>query len=602
MNLRKLNSRSEFEAYVADLKHRTAAQNRQIYVCCGSVCLSEGAMKIYNKFQGQLEALNIPCNVSMDIHLEDQTTDLKKTGCPGFCNHGPLVRIDPEGWVYTKVRPEDVDEIIQKSIIEGKYIERLGYDDGVDLIKRKKDVDFYQKQTRRVLRNCGEIDAEQIEEAIMNGGYSALVKAIFDFGAEGVLDLIEASGLRGRSGSGIPSAKKWRQFAANTNVNKRMLVSDGKTAVGSFMDRSIIEGDPHKLVEGMAIVGMACGVEAAYAYIRPDYPVAIFRLKKAIDQAEQMGLLGDNILGSGKTFRLYVNEGLAEREGTKAKQSIPAKQVEKEKLYHMYISDDGSAKYPFCLNTIETVVNVPDIVYHGAEWFRQCGTEKSPGTKVFMLAGAVNNNGMIEIPLGMTVREVLEQIGGGMVNNRPFRAMRLGGGQTLLTRENLDLPLTYENLDEIGERFGSGAMDILDGKSSLMEMAKYLTGIAMRGSCGKCTPCREGMPRVKVLLNKIARGDGSKEDLNELRDLAHLIQTSALCFETCTGVAWFEIEKDKCIGCTKCARNCPVGAISGTIKQPHVIDVNRCIKCGACAKGCPKKAIKENNPWQKNTF
>ena len=281
---------------------------------------------------------------------------------------------------------------------------------------------------------------------------------------------------------------------------------------------------------------------------------------------------------------------------------LSAKQVEKEKLYHMYISDDGSAKYPFCLNTIETVVNVPDIVYHGAEWFRQCGTEKSPGTKVFMLAGAVNNNGMIEIPLGMTVREVLEQIGGGMVNNRPFRAMRLGGGQTLLTRENLDLPLTYENLEEIGERFGSGAMDILDGKSSLMEMAKYLTGIAMRGSCGKCTPCREGMPRVKVLLNKIARGDGSKEDLNELRDLAHLIQTSALCFETCTGVAWFEIEKDKCIGCTKCARNCPVGAISGTIKQPHVIDVNRCIKCGACAKGCPKKAIKENNPWQKNTF
>ena len=270
-------------------------------------------------------------------------------------------------------------------------------------------------------------------------------------------------------------------------------------------------------------------------------------------------------------------------------------------MYHMYISDDGTAKYPFSLNTIETVVNVPDIIYHGAEWFRQCGTEQSPGTKVFMLAGAVNTNGMIEIPLGMTVREVVEKIGGGMENNRPFRAMRLGGGNTLLLRENLDMPLTYENLEEIGETFGSGAMDILDGKSSMMEMAKYLTGIAMRGSCGKCTPCREGMPRVKVLLNKIARGDGDKEDYNELRDLAHLIQTSALCFETCTDVAWFTIDKDKCIGCTKCARNCPVGAIKGSLKQPHEIDNNVCIKCGACARGCPKKAVKENNPWLRNT-
>lgn len=601
MNLRKLNTREEFEAYVEETRRNGAAQKRQIYVCCGSVCLSEGAMKIYNKFQGQLEALNIPVEVSMDMHLEEKGTDLKKTGCPGFCNHGPLVRIDPEGWVYTKVRPDDVDEIIQKSVIEGKYIERLGYDDGFDIIKRKKDVEFYQNQTRRVLRNVGEIDAEQITEAVENGGYSALVKVLFDLSGEEVLDIIDAAGLRGRSGSGLPSATKWRQFAANEHPKKRMLVSDGKTAVGSFMDRSIVEGDPHKLVEGMAIIALSCGVSEAYAYIRPEYPVAIFRLKKAVEQAEQLGLLGDNILGSGKSFRLYVNEGMAEREGAKAKQAIPAKQVERMQMYHMYISDDGTAKYPFSLNTIETVVNVPDIIYHGAEWFRQCGTEQSPGTKVFMLAGAVNTNGMIEIPLGMTVREVVEKIGGGMENNRPFRAMRLGGGNTLLLRENLDMPLTYENLEEIGETFGSGAMDILDGKSSMMEMAKYLTGIAMRGSCGKCTPCREGMPRVKVLLNKIARGDGDKEDYNELRDLAHLIQTSALCFETCTDVAWFTIDKDKCIGCTKCARNCPVGAIKGSLKQPHEIDNNVCIKCGACARGCPKKAVKENNPWLRNT-
>ena len=601
MNLRKLNNRSEFEAYVENIKRYKAAQQRQIYVCCGSACLSEGAMKIYNKFQGQLEALGIPCEVSMDMHLEEGKTDLKKTGCPGFCNYGPLVRIEPEGWMYARVRPSDVDEIIQKSILNGQYVDRLGYDDGFDIVKRKDDVDFYQHQTRRVLRNCGEIDAEQITEAIGVGGYSALVKVLFDMSGEQVMETIEASGLRGRSGSGIPSVEKWRQFAENTHPKKRMLVSDGQTAVGSYMDRSIVEGDPHKLIEGMAIIALSCGVSEAYAYIRPEYPVAIFRLKKAVEQAEALGLLGGDILGSGKSFRLYVNAGLEEREGEMAKQAIPVKPDERSHLHHMYISKDGTARYPFSLNTIETVVNVPDIIYHGAEWFRQCGTEQSPGTKVFMLAGAVNNNGMIEIPLGMTVREVIEKIGGGMRNNRPFRAMRLGGGLTLLLRENLDMPLTYENLEEIGEKFGSGAMDILDGKSSMMEMAKYLTGIAMRGSCGKCTPCREGMPRVKVLLNKIARGDGDKEDFNELRDLAHLIQTSALCFETCTGVAWFEIEKDKCIGCTKCARNCPVGAISGTIKQPHVIDIDRCIKCGACAKGCPKKAVKENDPWKKNT-
>ncbi len=601
MSLRKLKDRKEFESYVEEKRRQAQIQKRQIYVCCGASCLSEGAMKIYNKFQTQLEAMGIPCQTHLGTHLEENGTDLKKTGCAGMCNHAPLVRIDPEGWIYTKVQASDVEEIIQKSIIEGKYIRRLSYDNGVDVAKTKKDSEFLQNQTRRVLRNCGEIDAEQIDEAIVNGAYSGLVKALFDYTGEEVLDIIDASGLRGRSGSGIPSALKWKQFAAEPNPKKRMMVADGKTALGSYMDRAIVEGDPHKLIEGMAIVAIASGLSEAYVYIRPDYPVAIFRLKKAIEQAEAKGLLGLNILGSGKNFRLYVNEGMAEREGSKAKQSIPAKQVERSKMYHNYISDDGTAKYPFSINTIETIVNVPDIVYHGAEWFRQVGTEKSPGTKVFMLTGAVNNIGMIEIPMGMTVREVVNNIGGGMNNGQSFRAMRLGNSDTLLLRSNLDMPLTYENLMEIGETFGSGAMDILDGNASMIETAKYLTGIAKRGSCGKCTPCREGMPRVKALLQKIAKGEGSKDDYNELRELAHLITTSALCFETCTGVAWFEIEQDKCIGCTKCARNCPVGAISGSIKQPHTINNNICIKCGACARGCPKKAIKENNPWKQNT-
>lgn len=601
MILRKLTSRSDFEQHLAESKQRAAVQKRQVYVCCGAVCLSEGAMKVFNRFQDQMEAMNIPCDVVLDTHLDDDVTDLKRTGCPGFCKNGPMVRVDPEGWIYTKVRPEDVDEIIQKTLIEGEYIERLGYDDGVGLAKQMDDVDFFKHQTRRVLRNCGEIDAEQIEESIVRGGYSAFVKALFDLSGEEILSEIEKAGLRGRSGSGTPSAAKWRQFAAQDDPEKRLLVSDGKTAMGSYMDRGIVEGDPHKLIEGMAIVALACGVQEAYTYIRPEYPVAIFRLKKAVDQAERMGLLGDNILGSGKNFHLYVNSGLGERSGEQSKYALPIKRMERIQMYHMYVSEDGNSRYPISLNSIETIVNVPDIIGHGADWFLQCGTEQSPGTKVFMLEGASRHNGMIEIPMGMTVREVVENIGGGMENNRPFRAMRLGGGNTLLLRENLDMPLTYESLDEIGEKFGSGAMDILDGKSSRMETAKYLTGIAMRGSCGKCTPCREGMPRVKVLLQKIARGEGSKDDFTELQELSQLIATSALCFETCSGVAWFEIDKEKCIGCTKCARNCPVGAITGSLKQPHIIDQNRCIKCGACARGCPKKAVKENDPWQRNT-
>lgn len=589
MDLRKLNSLSEFNAYVEERKSCISTHARKVYVCCGSVCLTEGSMRIYNQFQEQLSALNISCKVEMATDLDEKNVALKKSGCLGFCKNGPLVRIEPEGWIYTNVRPSDVSEIIQTSIVNGKYISRLGYDDGMVITKRKKDVDFLKYQTRRVLRNCGEIDPEEIDEALTHGAYTAWMKALFELSGEAILDMIEQSGLRGRGINGAPMINRWRAIAESTDPNKTIMANDGKSTVGSFMDRGIVEGDPHKLIEGMAIISLACGVTDGYVYIRPDYPVAIYRLKRAIEQAEALGLLGDNIMGTGKNFHLHLNDG-ADYRMTPSIKPIYAE-----------LNADGTATLPTAVSNIETIVNVPDIVGNGPDWFRECGTEQSPGTKVFMLTGAVNNNGMIEIPFGMTVREVVEQVGGGMENDQPFRAMRLDNGSAFLLRENLDMPLTYENLEEIGEKLGSGEMDVMDSKVSMMETAKYLMGIAMRGSCGKCTPCREGMPRVKVLLEKISRGDATKEEMYELRDLAQLIQSSALCFETCTGVSTYVIDPEQCIGCTKCARNCPVGAINGTIKQPHVIDQKKCVKCGNCFRGCPKHAIKENNPWQKNT-
>ena len=602
MDLRKLSGQREFGAYQEECKKRLAMQKRKIYVCCGSVCLTEGAMKIYASLKETLEAQGISCAVELGDHLEDGGVNIKKTGCHGFCNYGPMLRIDPEGWLYTKVQIKDVEEIVQKSIVEGKYISRLGFDDGIAITKRQQDITFFRNQTRRVLKNCGKIDAENVEDYIAQDGYSALTKVLFEMNEDQVLEEIRASGLRGRGGIGANAYEKWHGVAASTQENKTLLVNDGKSAVGSYMDRGIVEGDPHKLVEGMTIIGIACGIMEGYVYIHPQYQAAVYRLKKAVDQAEALGLLGDNIMNSGKSFHLHVNSGLDDiTQDESMKQSSEYIQNPKKKWFSQnYMDKNGKYQPATVSNNVETMVNVPDIILNGSDWFRSCGTEESTGTKVFMLTGAVNNTGMIEIPFGMTVREVVEKIGGGMAGAAPFRAMRLGGS-VMLMRDNLDMPIAFENLEELGDNMGTGGLEVMDNRNSIMETAKYLLRFAARGSCGKCTPCREGLPRMTFLLEKLSRGEGTREDMAEVTELAYLIQTSALCFETCAGLGVYEIDEAACIGCTKCARNCPVSAISGSIKKPHVIDQAKCIKCGACFRGCPKHAVKENNPWLTNT-
>lgn len=600
--MKKMNSRSEFEAYREMCKKTVIPQQKTIYVCCGTACLTEGAAKIYESLKRRLEELGIPCHVEYRMHLEDESSvGFVKTGCNGLCSFGPMVRIDPEGWLYVKVRETDVDEIIQKSIVEGNYIRRLGFEDNGMNVKQQQNISFFKNQTRRVLKNCGEINADRIESAIVADDYAALVKALFDMDQDQILQVIKDSGLRGRGGVGIRSAAKWRLAADRKEPGKVLLVNDGVSEVGCFLSRGIVEGDPHKLIEGMVIVGLACGIEEGYLYLHTQYQMAEQRMRNAIRQAEELGLLGDNILGSGKNFHLHLNAGLhdlsqSERFRLSAKSTQTA---DKQWYTREYISANGELMPATVSDNVETVVNVPDIILNGAGWFRECGTEESPGTKVFVVMGAVNNCGMIEVPFGITVREIIEEICGGMLSEADFTATRLSGS-SLLVLDDMDFALTYETMESKGDRIGTGGIEIMAGKVSIMETIFSLLRICVRGSCGKCAPCRESMPRIQELLKILGKGDGTRDDYEELVNLTTLVQTSALCFETCTGFIYYTIEKSECIGCTKCAQVCYMDAIRSSPRQPHEIDTTRCIKCGKCYKVCPKHAIKEIDLWKKN--
>ena len=622
----KIQNLEQFKALQEKFMQARANEKRKVLVCCGTGCAAGGNLAVYEELKAQMEAHG----AAFELSLNDTcgaATGIKKSGCHGFCEMGPLVRIEPEGWLYTKVPAEDVAEIVEKTILGGEFIERLGYHQNGQLYKRQEDIPFYKKQTRRVLEHCGHIDAESIEEYFSIGGYQALAKALFEMSGDEVIQEVTDSGLRGRGGAGFPTGKKWAQVAAHTEEPVKFIVCNGDEGdPGAFMDRSCMEGDPHKILEGMIIAGVATGSTEGYIYVRAEYPLAVSRLTIAIAQAEEYGLIGDDILGSGKSFHMHINKGAGAfvcGEGSAMTASIEGNRGMPRTKPPRSV-DKGLFGKPTCLNNVETFANVPDIIKKGAAWFRSVGTEKSPGTKAFALTGNVVNTGLIEVPMGTTLREVVYDIGGGIKNGKKFKAVQIGGPSGgCLTEEHLDLPMDFDSLKKVGAIIGSGGLVVMDEDSCMVNIAQFFMNFICEESCGKCTPCREGTTRMNEILKRITSGKGRMSDLDELRDLAEMIQVSSLCglgktapnpvlstlqnFEeeyiehirdkrchcgTCKALSQYVIT-DKCIGCTRCARNCPVEAITGTPRHKHVIDTTRCIKCGTCKDNCPVGAIRE---------
>ena len=623
----KIRSLEEFRALQEKYVQARGHEKRKVLVCCGTGCAAGGNLAVYEELKKQMAEHGAAYELSLNDSCGGDSTGIKKSGCHGFCEMGPLVRIEPEGWLYTKVHAEDVKEIVEKTILGGEFIERLGYKQNGQLYKRQEDIPFYKKQTRRVLEHCGHIDAESIEEYFSIGGYAALAKALFEMSGEEVIQEVSDSGLRGRGGAGFPTGKKWAQVAAHTEEPVKYIVCNGDEGdPGAFMDRSCMEGDPHKILEGMIIAGVATGSTEGYIYVRAEYPLAVSRLQIAIAQAEEYGLIGDDILGSGKSFHMHINKGAGAfvcGEGSAMTASIEGNRGMPRTKPPRSV-DKGLFGKPTCLNNVETFANVPDIIKKGAAWFRSVGTEGSSGTKAFALTGNVVNTGLIEVPMGTTLREVVYDIGGGIKNGKKFKAVQIGGPSGgCLTEEHLDLPMDFDSLKKVGAIIGSGGLVVMDEDSCMVNIAQFFMNFICEESCGKCTPCREGTTRMNEILKNITEGKGKMSDIEELRSLAKMIQVSSLCglgktapnpvlstlqnFEeeyiehirdkrchcgVCKSLAQYVIT-DKCIGCTKCARNCPVDAITGTPRHKHVIDTTKCIKCGTCKANCPVGAIKE---------
>ena len=624
----RLNNLEEFKALQEKCIKARQNEKRKVLVCCGTGCAAGGNLKVYEELKNQMALHGSAFEVTLNLsECAGEATGIKKSGCHGFCEMGPLVRIEPEGGLYTKVRAEDVREIVETTLIGGEFIERLGYHQNGQLYKRQEDIPFYKKQTRRVLEHCGHIDAESIEEYLSIGGYSALTKSLFEMTGEEVIQEVTDSGLRGRGGAGFPTGKKWSQVAAHKEEPVKFIVCNGDEGdPGAFMDRSCMEGDPHKILEGMIIAGVSTDSTEGYIYVRAEYPLAVSRLAIAIQQAEELGLIGDNILGSGKSFHMHINRGAGAfvcGEGSAMTASIEGNRGMPRTKPPRSV-DKGLFGKPTCLNNVETFANVPDIINKGAAWFRSVGTEGSPGTKAFALTGNVVNTGLIEVPMGTTLREVVYDIGGGIKNGKKFKAVQVGGHSGgCLTAEHLDLPMDFDSLKKVGAIIGSGGLVVMDEDSCMVNIAQFFMNFICEESCGKCTPCREGTTRMNEILTRITHGNGKMSDIAELKSLGKMIQTSSLCglgktapnpvlptlqnFEeeyiehirdkrchcgTCKALAQYVIT-DKCIGCTKCARNCPVNAITGTVRHKHEIDTTKCIKCGTCKANCPVGAIKE---------
>ncbi len=597
-------------------------QGLRVLVCNGTGCIANGSNEVMAKFR------ELGADVSILSEHDKMTT--VPTGCHGFCEQGVLVIIPDFDITYVKVKPDDVEEIVNSHIKDGKPVERLLYTDPKtgNHVYKNEEVNFYAKQTRTSLKNCGEINAECIDEAIAVGGYRALAKVLEQNNPDAVIEEIEKSGLRGRGGGGFPTGRKWRFTAANRGGKSYVVCNGDEGDPGAFMDRSVMEGDPHKLLEGMAIAGFAIGADEAYIYVRAEYPLAIKRLKIAIKQAEEKGFLGQNIMGSGFNFDIHIKEGAGAfvcGEETALLASIEGERG-MPRPKPPFPANCGLFGRPTLINNVETLANVPVIIDKGADWFASFGTETSKGTKTFALTGEVNNTGLIEVPMGTTLREIVFDIGGGIRNGKKFKAVQIGGPSGgCLTEEHLDIPMDYDNLIKAGAMVGSGGLVVMNEDTCIVEVARFFMHFTQNESCGKCVPCREGTKNMLKILEKIVRGQGEMKDLDTLEELALAVKEGSLCglgktapnpvlstlkyfrdeyiahikdkrcpAGVCTALKVIKINEELCKGCTKCARNCPVGAIEGTVKNPHKINQEKCIKCGACISACPFKAISQS--------
>ncbi len=593
-----------------------AKYKMHLLVCGGTGCRASESDSILSNLRSELEARG----------LQDEVQVIK-TGCFGFCEKGPIVKVMPDNTFYTQVKPSNAKEIIQEHIVKGRKVERLLYLDPEkkEYVSDSKHMNFYKKQIRIALRNCGFINPENIDEYIARDGYQALGRVLSDMTPAQTIDLIKKSGLRGRGGAGFPTGVKWELASKNKADEKYVVCNADEGDPGAFMDRSVLEGDPHSVLEAMAIAGYCIGSSKGLIYIRAEYPLAIERLKIAIGQAREYGLLGENIFGTPFGFDIELRYGAGAfvcGEETALIHSMEGLRGEPT-FKPPFPAEAGYLGKPTIVNNVETYANISPIILKGADWFSSIGTEKSKGTKVFALAGKINNVGLIEVPMGTTLREVIFEIGGGIKNGKKFKAVQTGGPSGgCLTEKHLDLPIDYENLVASGSMMGSGGMIVMDEDDCMVAMAKYYLDFTVEESCGKCAPCRIGNKRLYEILEKITKGNGTEEDLELLRNLAKVIVDTSLCglgqsspnpvlstmehfmdeykehvhdkrcrASRCKELLQYFIKPEMCVGCTACARNCPVGAITGERKQVHTINQNICIKCGACLEKCKFDAV-----------
>jgi len=609
----KLASPQDLDQYRNEVRRRASRVDRVVRVCCGPGCIPKGARQIYDRFVEAVKGLE-----------EGAVTVVPKlTGCQGLCERGPIVTVDPGGIFYQGVNEEDVPEIWRESVLGGRVVERLLYEDEQTgkHARTAEEIPFYRGHRRIALALCGVVDARSIDDYIAAGGYEAVAKVLTSMTPDEVIEEVTRSGLRGRGGGGFLTGRKWRSARNAPGEPKYVIANGDEGDPGAFMDRALMEGSPHAVVEGMIIGGYAIGSSDGYIYVRDEYPIAVERLRIAIEQARELGLLGNDILGTGHAFDVRINRGAGAfvcGESTALMASLEGR-VGEPRAKYIHTVESGLNGKPSLLNNVETWANVPQIMLKGADWFASIGTEKSKGTKVFSLVGKVKNTGLVEVPMGMTLRQIIYDIGGGIPDGKAFKAVQTGGPSGgCIPAEYLDEPVDFDRLTELGSMMGSGGMIVMDEDTCMVSVAKYFLNFLKDESCGKCTPCREGISQMLHILEKISKGDGQQGDVERLESLGELLEDTALCAlgktaaypvlstvrrfrdeyeahvqdkrcpaKVCSALFRYEIDPETCTGCGICAKKCPVDAITGERKQPHVIDQVKCTKCGTCFEVCP---------------